>query len=288
MQRRDFVRNSVLAGAGIWLHSLASCGSSKKAVGTHNFGIQLYTLRDDMPKDPRGVLQKLSAYGYGQLESFEHGQMGMFWGMTPAEFKTYVNGLGMQAVSSHCDIYKDFERKVDQAKEAGMTYLICPWLGPQTDMDFYRKAADKFNECGAVCKKAGLKFAYHNHDYSFKPVEGALPQDVMMQRTDAALVDYEMDMYWVVTAGQNPITWMEKYPNRFRLCHVKDRRKNAPATDTNASVTLGTGTIDYNTILKEAKAKGMTYFIVEQERYDGTTPMASAEANANFLKSLSI
>lgn len=288
--RRSFLKNIALSGAGLALSSyLPSCSSSHKTTASgKSFGLQLYTLRDDMPKDPKGVLRKVAAYGYQQIESYEHGQQGMFWGMTPSEFKRFVNDLGMTAVSSHCDIYKDFERKVDSAKEAGLSYLICPWLGPQTSMDAFRKAADKFNECGAICKKAGLRFAYHNHDYSFKPLEGELPQDVMMLRTDAGLVDYEMDMYWVVTAGQDPIVWMDKYPNRFRLSHIKDRRKAAPATDTNASVNLGTGSIDYAAIIKAAKEKGMTYLIVEQERYDGTTPLAAVEANAAFMKGLSL
>lgn len=267
---------------------LLGCKGGSSGKNLDNFGLQLYTLRDDMPKDPKGILRQVASYGYTQIESYEHGEQGMFWGMTPPEFKTYLDSLGMKAVSSHCDINKDFERKVDQAASVGMKYLICPWLGPQKDLDAYRKAAEEFNKRGELCKKAGLRFAYHNHDYSFLPVEGQLPQDVMMQNTDSGLVDYEMDIYWVVTAGQDPVSWFNKYPNRFTLSHVKDRRRGASASDKDASTVLGQGSIDFPKLLREASGKGMEYFIVEQERYDGTTPLEAAKANAEYMKSFKL
>ncbi|TAL44557.1 MAG: sugar phosphate isomerase/epimerase, partial [Chitinophagaceae bacterium] len=139
---------------------------------------------------------------------------------------------------------------------------------------------------GEICKKEGIRFAYHNHDYSFKTQEGQLPQDVMMINTDASIVDFEMDIYWVVTAGHDPIAWFKKYPNRFRLCHVKDRMKNA--TEGFASCNVGEGSIDFVKILKVAKKQGMQYYIVEQERYDGTTPLKAAEVDAAYMKKIKI
>jgi sugar phosphate isomerase/epimerase len=251
------------------------------------FGIQLYTLRDDMPKDPKGVLKQLASFGYKQVEGFE-GSMGIYWGMTNTEFKKYMDDLGMVFVSSHCDINKDFEKKANEASAIGMKYLICPYLGPQKKLDNFKKFADKFNQLGEVCKKAGIRFAYHNHDYSFQPLEGQMPQDVMMQNTDAALVDYEMDIYWVVTGGQDPLVWLKKYPNRFRLCHIKDRLKDAPLSEKEASCDVGTGSIDFSKILHEGAAQGMQYYIVEQERYDNSTPIQSAERDAAYLKTLKI
>lgn len=286
MQRRTFLKSTAIATTGIWLHAATGCSFKNSGPVNKNFGLQLYTLRDEMPKDPRGVLRQLASFGYKQVESFEHNSMGMFWGMKPAEFQQYVSELDMKAVSSHCDINKDFARKVDMAKEAGLKYLICPYLGPQKDMDVFRKAADQFNKCGELCKQAGLRFAYHNHDYSFQPLEGLLPQDVLMQNTDAGLVDYEMDIYWVVTAGQDPAAWFAKYPNRFTLSHIKDRRKGAPSSEKNASVVVGTGSIDYAALLQTAKKNGLKYYIVEQEAYAGTTPLAAVEANAAYMKTL--
>lgn len=290
--RRAFIKIGAALGAGVALQSLTGCFSEHNSKGGGGnigpFGLQLYTLRDEMPKDPKGVLQKVASYGYKQLESYEHDKLGIFWGMSPKEFKSYIDGLGMTIVSSHCDINKDFERKVDEAASIGMAYLACPYLGPHDKIDFFKQTADKFNRLGELCKKAGLRFAYHNHDYSFHPVEGQLPQDVMMQGTDPSLVDFEMDIYWVVTAGQDPVKWFDKYPGRFTMGHVKDRRKGAGVQDKDASVVLGTGSLNYSKILKEGSKRGMKYFIVEQERYDGTTPLAAAQADAAYMKSLKI
>ena len=169
-----------------------------------------------------------------------------------------------------------------------MKYLICPYKGPQKEIDAFKKFADEFNQKGEICKKNGLRFAYHNHDYSFIQLNGEMGQDVMMKNTDPALVDFEMDMYWVITGGQDIETWLKKYPNRFRLCHVKDRKKGAAPTEKDASCDLGTGSIDYGKILKTARKYGMQYYIVEQERYDGTTPLKSAEACAAYMKKISI
>lgn len=250
------------------------------------FGLQLYTLRDIMPKDPKGVLRQIASFGYQQIESYDHDDLGIFWGMPHLEYKKYLDDLGMKTVSSHCDIYKDFETKAAQAAEIGMEYLICPSVGAQTSMDAWKKITDKFNSCGEICKKHGIRFAYHNHAYSFKAFTGMIPHDYMMANTDPDLVDFEMDIYWVITGGADPIDYLTKYPNRFRLCHVKDRMKDAPATDEEASCDIGTGTIDFPKILKVAKDQGVKYFIVEQERYDGSTPLKSAQVGAVYMKNL--
>lgn len=282
MNRRQFVRNSSLfaVGAALGLNEFS-------AKPIRNFGIQLYTLRDIIGKDPKGVLKSLASFGYTQIESYE-GPQGIFWGMSNKEFKAYAASLGMSAVSSHFDMNKDLEKKAAQAGEIGMKYLICPHLGKQKTLDDYKRAADKFNNAGEICKKNGLRFAYHNHGYSFEQQEGQFPQDVMMQNTDPALVDFEMDIYWVRTAGADAEAWLRKYPKRWTLCHVKDRGKNFKEGDGDASVTLGTGTLDFNRLLKTAKETGMQYYIVEQERYDNTTSLKASEDNAAYMKKLSI
>ncbi len=263
----------------------AATSDAATTAALQTFGLQLYTLRDDLPKDPKGILKQVSAMGYKQLEGYE-GPQGMFWGMSNTDFKKYMDELGTTFVSSHCDIKKDFEKKAADAAAIGVKYLICPWLGPQKKIDDFKKIADDFNQKGEICKKNGIKFAYHNHDYSFKLLEGQMGQDVMMNNTDPALVEYELDMYWVVAAGQDPEAWLKKYKNRFRLCHVKDRTKGA--TEAADSCTLGEGSIDYPKILKTAKENGMEYYIVEQEKYAGTTPLKAAEVNAAYMKSLKI
>ncbi len=286
MKRREFIKTTGMITSGLALSNyLSACGSAPASNDiSQNFGLQLYTLRDVMPTDPKGTLKQVASFGYKQIEGYEHNGMSMFWGMKNTEFKKLMDDLGMKMISSHCNINQDFERKAAEAAEIGMQYLLCAYLGPQKTIDDFKKFAETFNQRGEVCRKNGIKFGYHNHDYGFVQLEGQYPQDVLMQNTDKGLVDFEMDIYWVVTAGQDPIAWFNKYPDRFKLCHVKDRKKGAPLSDRDASVILGTGDIDFNKILKEADAKGMKYYIVEQEAYENTTPLDAAKADAEYLK----
>lgn len=259
----------------------AASDAAKTAFQLSQFGLQLYTLRDDLPADPKGILKQVAGFGYKQIEGYE-GKDGIFWGMGHTGFKQYMDELGLSFVASHCDINTDFEQKAAQAAEIGMKYLICPWLGPQEKLDDYKRFAELCNQKGEICRKNGIRFAYHNHDYTFKETEGQLPQDLLMNQTDPNLVDFEMDIYWVVTGGQDAEAWLKKYKNRFRLCHVKDRTKGA--TEAADTCTLGEGSIDFPRILQTAKENGMQYFIVEQEKYTGTTPLKAVEANAAYMK----
>lgn len=282
--RRDFLRNTAFATLGLTLASRAGAGSFGTMKKLPSFGLQLWTVKEDMAKDAKATLKKLSEYGYKQIESFE-GKSGMFWGMSNKEFKKYMDDLDMKIISSHCNNTADFERKAAEAAEIGMKYLICPYKGKQKSIDDFKRFADEFNKSGEICKKNGIRFAYHNHDYSFKEIDGKIPQVVMMDGTDKNLVDFQMDIYWVVAAGEDPKKWFERYPERFRLCHVKDLAKTEKGHE---SVQLGKGTIDFPSILKYGQEKGLKYFIVEQEAFTGTTPLQSADADAAYMKAFSI
>lgn len=283
--RRTFIRDISMAAAGLCL--LPSCRSilpsNPDTLGLKKIGLQLYTLRDDMSKDTKGVLRQVAEAGYQQIESYE-GPSGIWWGMGHKGFKEFVSGLGMEVVSTHCDIGKDFERKAAEAAEVGMKYLVCPWLGKQPNLDFYKRAADDFNHKGTLCKKHGIRFAYHNHAYSFEKIDGVYPQDVMMESTDPELVDFEMDMYWVYAAGENIDHWLEKYKGRFRLCHIKDYSKNPGKDNSMNSVDVGKGVIDWKNVLTSALNNGMKYFIVEQEAYPDTTPLEAIKVDARYMK----
>ncbi len=282
VSRRKFLQTSgLLTAAGL----ISRKGLFAANLKLKNYGLQLWSVKNALSKDPKDVLKQIASFGYKQVESFE-GSQGMFWGMSASDFKKYMDDLGMKIIASHCDIEKDFEKKAADAASIGMKYLICPYKGPQKTADDFKKIADEFNAKGDVCKKNGIRFAYHNHDYSFEAVEGKIPEDIMMTNTNPDTVGFEMDIYWVVTAGANPVAYAKKYKNRFRLGHVKDRIKNA--TEKDASCTLGEGSINYPTIVKDLKANGMEYFIVEQERYDNTTEMDSAKADAKYMSMLSI
>ena len=245
------------------------------------FGMQLWTVKNALGKDPQGVLRQLSDDGYKLVESFE-GNKGMFWGMSNTDFKKYMDELGMTIISSHCNTSKDFEKKTGDAAAIGMKYLLNPYVPVQKTADDYKKIAEEFNKNGDVCKKAGIRFGYHNHAHDFKMVDNQAAMDIYLQNTDPALVDFEMDIYWVVTAKQDPEAWLKKYKDRFRLCHIKDRIKGS--TEEDASCILGQGSIDFKKILDTAKSNGMQYYIVEQERYDNTTEMDCAKADAEYLK----
>lgn len=299
--RRNFIQTAGMITAGSLLLPSWGCNDAPKektaetstptpektseAGSLDEFGIQLYTLRDVITEAPMATIKQLSKMGYKQIESFER-EPGMFWGMSNTDFKAFLDDLDMKIVSSHCNIYENFEQKAAEAAEIDMKYLVCPYVGPQKSMDDWKKVTEKFNECGEICKKNGIGFAYHNHAYTFKAFSGMIPHDFLMENTDPDLVKHQMDIYWVVTGGADPIEYLTKYSNRFTLCHVKDRKKDVPADDHKASCDLGTGVIDFPKILKVAKDNGMEFFIMEQEKYENSTPMDSAKVGAEYLKKL--
>ena len=283
-KRREFIKMGGSLAAGLVLSPLASdLMSNDTDDKLKAFGIQLWTVKKALAEDPKGVLKQLSADGYKLIESFQ-GNKGIFWGMSNTEFKKYMDELGMTIISSHCTTGEDFEKKANEAAAIGMKYLLNPFVPVQKTVDDYKKIAEQFNKNGEICKKAGIRFGYHNHAHDFKTIDNQVPMDIYLQKTDSSLVDFEMDIYWVVTAKHDPEAWLKKYKNRFRLCHIKDRIKGA--TEEDASCILGQGSIDFPKILKTAKKHGMQYYIVEQERYDNTTEMDSAKADAEYLKKI--
>ena len=283
-KRREFIKMGGSLAAGLVLSPLASdLMSNDTDDKLKAFGIQLWTVKKALAEDPKGVLKQLSADGYKLIESFQ-GNKGIFWGMSNTEFKKYMDELGMTIISSHCTTGEDFEKKANEAAAIGMKYLLNPFVPVQKTVDDYKKIAEQFNKNGEICKKAGIRFGYHNHAHDYKPIDNQVPMDIYLQKTDSSLVDFEMDIYWVVTAKHDPEAWLKKYKNRFRLCHIKDRIKGA--TEEDASCILGQGSIDFPKILKTAKKHGMQYYIVEQERYDNTTEMDSAKADAEYLKKI--
>jgi sugar phosphate isomerase/epimerase len=311
MKRRKFIALAPALAASLPLimqscsvKGAAGANGIKTAPTINEFGLQLWTVRNDMAADPQGTLKALSSYGFNTIESFQHDKLGMFWGMRNLEFSEFLKDINLKMISSHVDpqfaldakLTDKFKKVADESAEIGVKYLINPYLGFLKTNDDFKRATDGFNKCGEICKERGLKYAYHNHHYSFIAKDGVYPQDIMMKGSDANLVDFEMDIYWVVTAKQDPIAWLEKYPNRFKLCHVKDRHKANrvaeiekveeanPDFGLNVSCVLGQGQIQFDKILQFAKDKGMEHFIVEQERYDNSTPMKDAEKDASFMR----
>ena len=284
LNRRKFIRNS-----GLFALTLPLVKSSLFTnVRLSKFGIQLYMVRDEMEKDPKEILKALGAMGYTQIESFKSNK-GIFWGMTNKEFKKVSAGYGLDLISTHYDDDDiPFEKKAEQAAEIGMKYLICPWKGPQKSIDDFKKIADEFNERGKICKKHGLRFGYHAHDYPYKEVDGQIPIDVLLQHTDKDLVDFQMDFYYTVTEGKDPEAYLKKYKDRFRLCHLRDVLKDRlPAgSQEESACDLGQGLINYPKLIATSLENGVKYFFVEQSRYYKETPMQSAKVNAEYLRTM--
>lgn len=281
MQRRSFIKNMGLLGlATPFMFKALLTGRKSPAIG-----IQLYMVRDDMERDARGTLRQIGQMGYRQIESYG-GNKGMFWGLSNKEFKAMAGDCGLSLVSSHYNDGPDsFEQQVEKAAEIGMRYLICPWKGPQKSIDQFKIFADEFNRNGEICSKHGMRFGYHPHDYPYKPVDGQLPIEVLLDRTDPKLVDFQMDFYYTVTEGHDPLAYIQKYPHRFKLCHMRDVLKTRlpKGSQDESACDLGQGIIDYPKLLTAALADGMQYFFVEQSRFFRETPLQSARANARYL-----
>lgn len=286
---------STMLGMGAAFMPLQFCAAPKKEDETiadtpetktklSSFGIQLYSVKEDMAVDAQATMRSLAGYGYKQFEGFDGGK-GILWGMQPAEFKSLTSEIGVSMVASHANVFENLDAQAAQAAEVGMKYLICPWIGPQKSLDEYKKKADEFNQIGEKLKSHGIRFAYHNHDYTFVTQDGALPQDILMDNTDPALVDFEMDIYWVHVANAKPSEYLAKYPGRFRLCHLKDAEAGT-GDPHQRGVLLGTGEIPFSDLIKQSQGLGMEYFIVEQERFPTGTPMEAAAANAKYLSAL--
>jgi len=283
--RRTFIRNSALTAMALSIPFSNELMAMVKP--NPSFGIQLWSVKMALDKDPMGVLTHLSKCGYKKVESFE-GMKGMFWGMKNTEFKKVMDDLGMNMVSSHCNDtgdFKSFERKAAEAGEIGIKYLICAHKGPQKSIENFKQFAEEFNECGKIAKKHGLRFAYHNHDYSFRPMDGILPQDILMKNTNQEIVDFEMDLYWTRVADIDPIAYMKKYPNRFKLVHVKDLMKTNTAIG-HESCIIGKGTIDYKALLPLVAKQGVQHMFAEQEDYRGTNELDAAAADAAYMNTL--
>jgi len=301
LSRRKFLVNSSLSLAGTMFFS-NNIFANKNAIDTI-LGIQLYSIRDEMKKDPLDTLKKLASMGYKNVEHANYVDR-KFYGYSAAEFKKVLNDLGLQMPSGHTEMSdkhwdkttNDFtdawKQTVEDAATAGQKYVISPWL--QEDLrknyDDLIRFLDVFNKSGELCKKSGLKFGYHNHNFEFKySLNGKKIYDIILEHTDPSLVLQQMDIGNMYGAGGRALDIIKKYPGRFESMHVKDEIKAAKKGEMDEdyeSTILGKGLLPVKEIVDLArKSGGTTEFIIEQESYQGKTPLECSQEDLKIMKS---
>ena len=276
--RRDFLRATAAFTAVTMVMPMVACGDSKKVIG-----LQLYTVRDKLNVDKEGTLQKLSEIGYNSLEAAGYNMdERTFYDMEPKAFANHLKSLGMTLNSSHTAFELDRAEMVcEDAAKADLKYIIYPYLADnfRTNLDDYKATAEKFNKIGEIAQKHGLQFGYHNHAFEFEKMDGQIPYDVLLTETDADLVTFEMDLYWVTRGGYDPVEYFKKYPGRFQLWHVKDM----VTSDDQFFAPVGQGRIDFERIFAEKNTAGMKYFFVEQDGFRELDPFESIEISYKYL-----
>ncbi|WP_209347179.1 sugar phosphate isomerase/epimerase [Pontixanthobacter sp. CEM42] len=278
LNRRRFLEGSLASSAVLLAACNGAAPSGAAAVAkpyTDKLGIQLYTYRELFEKDYESVLKTLAEIGYKDLEFagyFEH---------DPKAVKATMDALGLVSNSTHVRVEQfreGFDEAIETAALMGQTKLILPWLAPEErNMDNYRAIADLLNERSSAAKAAGMTVGYHNHEFEFETLDGEVPYDVLLERTDADAVTMELDFFWAHKAGVDPIELFKIAPGRFTACHIKD------SSATGEMVNIGDGVIDFAAIFAETELAGLECFYVEND--DTTDPAAFAKASFDFLNS---
>jgi len=257
-------------------------------VAQTEIGVQMYTFRNQMPKDVAGMLKKISSMGIRELEG------GGTYGLPLDSFKTLlkINNLKMVSVgSSFKELDSNTQVAIDKAKAFGASYIICTWIPHEKEftIDHAKKAIEVFNKAGKLLKENGLSFCYHPHGYEFGEYDGGTLFDYMAKNMDPRYANFEMDVFWIKHPGQDPVALLKKYPNRFLLMHLKDRKPGTPGNqegkvDVESNVVLGMGDVGIADIMKQAPAAGVKHYFIEDEssRSEQQVPESIA-----FLKKLS-
>ncbi len=289
ISRRSFLQKGTFASAAFLI--TPGLANSKKT----DIGLQLYTVRDAMQKDPAGTLAKVASIGFTTVEGATYTGSQKFYGMEAKEFAALLKTNGLSIPSSHYRLGEDkengapvkgtmlyeWDKAVDDAATAGVKYMVCAWLSPteRGNIDHYKALADHLNKAAEVTKKAGIQMCYHNHDFEFEKQGDIYPYDILLNNTDKDNVKMELDLYWVTKAGQDAVALFEKHPKRFPLWHMKD----LDSTPKHAFTEVGNGTIDFKRILANKEKAGLKYFYVEQDICPGS-PFDSIQKSYSYIK----
>jgi sugar phosphate isomerase/epimerase len=285
--RRSFLKTSALLSAGL-LVAPQLFAYDKKYIG-----LQLYTVRDAMSKDPAAALAKVAQIGYNSVEA-SYGD-GKFYGLEGKALASLLKQNNLIMPSCHYRLGEEktngaapagtllngWEKAVDDAAGVGLKYMVCAWLAPSErgSLDHYKQVAEDLNKAGETCKKAGIQLCYHNHDFEFIQENGKYPYEILLNDTDKKLVKMEMDLFWMTKANQDPIAAFNKNPGRFPLLHLKDMDK----TEKRMFTEVGNGIIDFKKILAHADTAGVKYVFVEQDICPGD-PFDSITQSITYIK----
>jgi len=262
----------------------ASAGAAGAADNTNLIGLQLYTVRDQLQNDFDGTLAKIAQIGYKNME------FAGYYNHTPEQVRALLDKLGLVSTSSHIAgqlMTQDAAAQIKAAKTIGQNYITIPSYNfGKEGVEGWKKAAAQFNAWGKMCNDAGLKLAYHNHNFEFAALEGGpTGYDVLQHETDPALVAFELDLYWAAFAGQDPLALFAKYPGRFAMWHVKDL---ILTNGTKGMSPVGGGTLNFKSYFADRKQAGMKHFFVEHDsaaQYPGGS-LASIQASYTYLKQI--
>ena len=276
--RRNFLATLGVAAFGIASRDAFAATeilASRKRL--KRIGLQLYTVRDLMKNDLPGTLAKVAAAGYKEVE------FAGYFGRTPAQIRNLLRRNRLSSPSSHLpfdSLESGWQKQLDDAKAAGHKWATIAWLPEEKrrTLDDWKRHAALFNRAGAQAKAAGLRFAYHNHDFEIRRMGDTRPLDLLLDSTDPSLVDYELDLYWVVAGGGSPIDFLSRHPKRFPLVHVKD----SAGPPENKMVDVGAGTIDFRSIF--AKSDRIKHYFVEHDQ--PADPIATIRNSYKNLQAL--
>lgn len=303
INRRKFLKLSGMTLAGtVVFPQLASGNPVNSYKGEiKKFGVQLFSIPKIAERDFPGTMQKLAKTGYKEIEFYgpydfsaagdierwrsvapSLGFSGSgFYGRSVQEVKKILVDNGLSTSSLHTGMATLHDetalgKLAEAANVLGAKYVVLPSAPTQPDLDGYKKQADDFNEIGRNANKLGIRFAYHNHGNGLSPINGTIPFELTLEKTDPSLVFYQMDIYWMTAGGVDVVKYLDKYKGRFRLMHIKDMSKavrfSGDGGDSQQWIELfpfltnaGSGVMDMKAILSAAKSSGMEHFIVERE-----------------------
>lgn len=278
--RRNFIQGLAAAGTLVFACPQQLFASPAKK----QIGIQLYTIRDLVKQDLAGSFKKLSEIGFSSIETAGYDNR-MFYDLKPAKFKEMALGYGLNPISSHSAVsMENIDQSVEDAHNAGMKYIVLPWIpeDKRKNTDAYKKLAEELNKMGEICRAADLYLGYHNHDFEFQTLEnGQVAYDLLLKETIPELVFMQIDTYWVVYAGYDPLDYFKRFPGRFALWHVKDMARGEKKETTE----LGSGSLNFPGYFEQRKLAGLQHVILEQEDFH-MDPWDSLDISYQYLMSL--